>query len=1019
MSLRYEEWHKSWLGLGGRPAASSPSSAPVNNPQLTQVATTTTTTTAVNNSHITNNSTAWSYTDTAVSRPHASTTVQQERASCRPPAISSNTFSFVSPPTSNGIIYQVRADSSSGTPYNEDRDGDRLRQCYRAGPSYQAPLLGSQDLATSKKQQGVLPGDKVVDSLRYATDISSSFPSYNGVRLDQQGYYETQPIYGNATLSTESTFSSDGAAYSEGSITPTNAERSNSPCPDVYGTTGLDIERNTVSFQSAQPTHKSFVVEPTPTLKAAFKMPPAPPVRRPSTSSLYAKECQIYGSSGTLSRSSGRPPPLPPARRTSSISNLNAVTMGTLRNAGCSTYEEFRTLRRSSSRNSSFECQPIYANSASDCMYSDTGSIISSASSKKNADRRSTPSHVLYGSATMGHNQPSKTTTYSPLPPTSAPTLKPLAMTLPDRLAAYQKETQMYLSTGTLSRSGRPPPLPPPRRTSSISNPDAITYGTLRKAGCATYEQITTLRRSASRSTTHIASFGDYAFESESDPIYSNIALALEAKRNSRASLSCLNTGVPSGRGEAYTAPSATTSTTTTTAAALDYAHSKAANFNPSSSSTSSSCIALEGNKRDSQAEELPLPPPPPELMLSSQPNNNNNNNTATTTTYNKLSNIHRDFLQTLNSKLAIPQQQRMSPRMVKRRSMSVSEHESDEWADSDSGIVAGSACSTTSSSSSSHSQQHNSLQQSLMRLMGHSVNSGPSSLSSSRRESPDPTRKSYTAFTLASYDRESLSQSLNARLKPNTVQQSEVAKAAATVALAFQRKQSVPDASSNFKSNLCTATSNEQESHINPVTDCGKVNTNEPVYQQIAPPPLPPPQPPPKPPQQIYESVQHLQRQANQRRSSQPIMGLKLSSVRQQINQQLQTPPSSENSKTSFLACLDAKLSQQNIYQNPHSPSMQKRASLPTDFIKKDDICMQQSGGRSGVRNHTARSVLSCAIETFETAIANRVHNWLTGRGSVDVVSCRENLMDQIRQGKELKKVSWCNDRSAPKLKI
>ena len=84
---------------------------------------------------------------------------------------------------------------------------------------------------------------------------------------------------------------------------------------------------------------------------------------------LFPKQNQIYCSNGTLNRR--KPPPPPPMRRTSSISNPNAITLGTLRSAGCSTYEEIKTLKRNSQSSThinycgnEYENEPIYSNVA-------------------------------------------------------------------------------------------------------------------------------------------------------------------------------------------------------------------------------------------------------------------------------------------------------------------------------------------------------------------------------------------------------------------------------------------------------------------------------------------------------------------------------------------------------------------------------------------------------------------------------------------------------------------------------
>jgi hypothetical protein len=55
---------------------------------------------------------------------------------------------------------------------------------------------------------------------------------------------------------------------------------------------------------------------------------------------------------------------------------------------------------------------------------------------------------------------------------------------------------------------------------------------------------------------------------------------------------------------------------------------------------------------------------------------------------------------------------------------------------------------------------------------------------------------------------------------------------------------------------------------------------------------------------------------------------------------------------------------------------------------------------------------------ETFESAVAARVNSWFNSvQLPAEMMLCRESLMDQIRRGKQLRKVSASNDRSAPKL--
>lgn len=435
-------------------------------------------------------------------------------------------------------------------------------------------------------QQRLLP-DKP-DAIRISSSLlSTSMPG--GVSFTQQGFYESQPIYANSSDVESSASSSNDVAYSEGSITPTNAERSSSPpaCGGKDYPVATALQLVTKALQAGPSAQAPRIHRPL----------PAVPLRAPSTVASHA------------------PSPKPPA--------------------------------------------------------------------------------------------------------------------------PYPKEIEaIYASSGRLSRSGRPPPPPPARRTSSISNPNAITLGTLRSAGCSTYEEIRTLKRSASRSMSHVDAGSTYAFDSE--PIYSNIALTLETN-------GITNNKAASGINKSYSNSSSSVSFRTGPLVRKNSEASLATNNNatnatsddapkPSSISTCSvefmqaraAFATLFGNVKKEADEHLP--PPPPEAYAedgtsTAAPATSSNSTSAASSlqrdasqnshSYNRISNIHRDFLQTLNTKLAISHQQRLSPRVVKRRSMSVGEH---DW-DSDSGIVSNSSCSTTSSISSN--SQPNSLQQSLMRLMG------------------------------------------------------------------------------------------------------------------------------------------------------------------------------------------------------------------------------------------------------------------------------------------------------------
>lgn len=59
-----------------------------------------------------------------------------------------------------------------------------------------------------------------------------------------------------------------------------------------------------------------------------------------------------------------------------------------------------------------------------------------------------------------------------------------------------------------------------------------------------------------------------------------------------------------------------------------------------------------------------------------------------------------------------------------------------------------------------------------------------------------------------------------------------------------------------------------------------------------------------------------------------------------------------------------------------------------------------------------------SAPQDSFETAVAARVNSWFNSVHLPQEVKVRrESLMDQIRRGKPLRRVSDSNDRSAPKL--
>ena len=258
------------------------------------------------------------------------------------------------------------------------------------------------------------------------------------------------------------------------------------------------------------------------------------------------------------------------------------------------------------------------------------------------------------------------------------------------------KDSLIYASSGLLSRSSsrsgsRPPPPPPARRTSSISDPEAITLATLRVTGCSTYEEVKTLRKRVGSEANLYSSFQALTDQ----PIYSNFATA-----------SC-------------TTPSSPARTAGVLASDARPCGVEAA-LEPS----------MDHQTGGEAGKEESLPPPPPEAFeapVAAAPSGPRSS-TGHRMAYNRITNVHREFLQTLNDKLANSPQQRLSPRLTKRRSLSVGEH---DW-DSDSGIIPGStsSCSATSSINSNNSAHTLSLQQSLLRLMSGGT-SRPSSVAS------------------------------------------------------------------------------------------------------------------------------------------------------------------------------------------------------------------------------------------------------------------------------------------------
>ncbi|XP_015794201.1 uncharacterized protein DDB_G0283357-like [Tetranychus urticae] len=380
----------------------------------------------------------------------------------------------------------------------------------------------------------------------------------------------------------------------------------------------------------------------------------------------------------------------------------------------------------------------------------------------------------------------------------------------------------LYSSTGTLSRLGKPAPPPPVRKTSSISDPNAITLGTLRSAGVSTYEEIKTLKRH-SRNRSGGSSFNTYEeLNSDKNAIYY------------AARKSCLSTSLTSLVEPIY---STLDSNNTGTA---NYYDSKIVTVNSlgnqekqdASKSYSQIYNAPHhpASSQQSSNDDDVLPPPPPEAYSDSENQHIHPSNT-------KINCSRREFLQTLNAKLSVFQNQRLSPKLAKRRSMSLP-HSDQEW-DSDSGITSQSTSSNKSSPRGSTSSHSESFAQSLVKRLSayggrnsnsNSINNG-SQVDSSRSRANHGNNQSntnnnshaiYSSFFFGrnkagESDSKNVPQNYGhgdvddyslSKMKMNSSQHSEVAKAAATEAIRRKKSQSECSLESNIR---------ESNSQINP----------------------------------------------------------------------------------------------------------------------------------------------------------------------------------------------------------
>ena len=153
-------------------------------------------------------------------------------------------------------------------------------------------VINDNNLSNCGKVNPSLCNDKPPVQLRDDKPMVPNKPDIS--KFNQQSFvhlsnFDEQPIYAN---SSDLFHDDSNVAYSEGSITPTNPDRSSSPILDAN-----------------QPKNSYF---------------------GPSTTS------------STPQRPNKPPPPPPP--RTSNLSNPNVITIGTLKSVGVSTYEEIRNL---------------------------------------------------------------------------------------------------------------------------------------------------------------------------------------------------------------------------------------------------------------------------------------------------------------------------------------------------------------------------------------------------------------------------------------------------------------------------------------------------------------------------------------------------------------------------------------------------------------------------------------------------------------------------------------------------
>ena len=531
------------------------------------------------------------------------------------------------------------------------------------------------------------------------------------------------------------------------------------------------------------------------------------------------------------------------------------------------------------------------------------------------------------------------------------------------------KNSSLSASTLTITRTSKPPPPPPVRRTSTISNPNAITIGTLKSAGVNTYEEIQNLSKTYS-------TYEDI----------NKLTLSLQ----NLSSIDKLNQSVNNRTSDAVIYSN---SCMVTNNKHSEYQNVKTMFEGSSNRDTHN----VQTGHPSEEASAMPLPAPPPEAFSDSEAHHSHH--------YNKITNVHRQFLETLNTKWGqFKPESHLSPRMAKRRSISLSGNRDDDW-NSDSGV----ANRTTN--------QSHSIQQTLMSFVtgNHSRSSSTSSTSSSRhrRQSPESRPCKKAALTLASCDRESLMASLNQRLAQR--QQNEIAKAAA--AHAMQRKQSIPDINESHNN---PSQNHYQQTYCSQALSLSNVSQSASIYQSIGQliPQQVQQQQQQTQQQQIYQPVLHQQQL--QRRSSQPTMGIKI--INTTARQTSYETSNSSNERQSGTQGVRPMVNRSNDQQLPQQTSHSFSSEFYTAIRHNAVPNTSESNNNSTYNSSQVKQVVTQPVgsshETFETAVAARVNSWFNSVHLPQEVKVRrESLMDQIRRGKQLRKVPQSNDRSAPKL--